>query len=372
MTAGTTAGSVDERDTTDLHARLTEARASLQATADHVTAAAGPLSTAVAAFAAGGTAPPPGLDATLADARTAIGSALAHGVVLQLRGDATPTDVLVVLNSAAAELSRRLALPVPAVTASVDELTTALKGLLGAGQPAVPRILLDAEAAGAAAPGLHTGDGFLAADPEIASDWLDDIAVVRAAAGRLVAAIHGCDALTAGAGLTDRWRIIEPADQPAAWTATLDFADLAKLGPVATLVVRADDGVNLSGGNTVSGFLIDEWVEVIPQPVAATSVAYQGDAPAARAPQAILLGVAPDISAGWDVDIVTDLVLEALDQAKLRTVDAETAAWLGRNLPAIVLPDGDANDVIAAPTTPLLQIEATVLERARALVKDLG
>jgi hypothetical protein len=372
MTVGTSSGQTDERDGADLHDRLTQARATLQAAADHVTASAGALAAAVTAIDSGGTAPPPGLNAALADARAAILSALGHGVVLQLPDNAPPTDMLAALNSAGAELTRRLTLSVPSSTAPVDDLAAALKGLLGAGQPAVPRISLDTDAAAAAAPGLVAGDTYLTADPEVAADWLDDVGAVRAGAGRLVAAIQGCDALTAGAGLSDRWRIIEPSVQSGAWTATLGAAALAELGPVATLVARGDDGVDLSAGKVVSGLLVDEWVEVVPDAVASTSVAYQGDAPAARAPQAILLGVAPDVSAGWNVDTVVAVVLEALDQAKLRTVDAETGAWFGRMLPAVLLPDGDANDVIAAPTTPLIQVDASVMESARAMIKDLG
>jgi hypothetical protein len=92
----------------------------------------------------------------------------------------------------------------------------------------------------------------------------------------------------------------------------------------------------------------------------------------ARAPQAILLGVAPDVTAGWNADIVVDLALEALSLAGLRTVDVETGAWLGRMLPAILLPDGDASDVIAAPSLPLLQVDAEVLESGRAILKELG
>ena len=41
-------------------------------------------------------------------------------------------------------------------------------------------------------------------------------------------------------------------------------------------------------------------------------------------------------------------------------------------LPAVLLPDGDASDVIAAPPLPLLQIDAAVLAAARAQIKELG
>ena len=109
-----------------------------------------------------------------------------------------------------------------------------------------------------------------------------------------------------------------------------------------------------------------------PTPSRSTSVAYQAEAPSARAPQAILLGLAPEVSAGWNVEAVVALVLEAAELAALREVDLENGAWLGRLLPAVLLPDGDAKDVIAAPPLPLLQVDAEVLAAQRSKAKELG
>jgi len=408
MSPAAGAGGTDERDAVDLRTRLTAARAGLQAAMTAVTAAA-----AAAGDAGSG---------DLTAAGPALVQAAAHGVVLQLPSNPDPSDVAATLASAAAELQRRLAVAAPPSGASVDDLAAAVKAALGAAQPAVPRLLLDTAVAAVAVPGLAAGDGYLAADPELAADWLGDVAGVRAGAGRLVAAVQGCDALGAEDGVPDRWRIVDPtaispggagsagsasspsgatspgsssspsspsgatspgspggagsASSPsgpgAAWTATLGAAALGALAPAATVVLQAGAGVDLAAGRTVSGLLVDEWVEVVPQAVAATSIAYQAEAPVARAPQAILLGVAPNTAAGWDVETVVALVLEALSLAALRTVDAETGAWLGRMLPAVLLPDGDATDVIAAPPLPLLQVDTAVLAAKRLAVKELG
>ena len=85
-----------------------------------------------------------------------------------------------------------------------------------------------------------------------------------------------------------------------------------------------------------------------------------------------MLGLAPDVASGWTADAVAGIALEALDMAALRGVDGERAAWTGRMLPAVLLPDGDAHDVIAAPPLPLLQVEASLLEAARDKVKARG
>jgi hypothetical protein len=353
----------DERDAADLRARLVTARTGLSTAAAAVTAAAAGLATAPPA--AGGS------DAAAA----ALVLAASYGVLLQLRPAPGPGDIATALSSASAELQRRLAVTEPADGAAVDDLVGALRSALGSAQPAVPLLLLDDATAGVAGPGLEAGDGYLAAEPELASDWLADVAGVRAGAGRLVAAVQGCDALSASAGVVDRWRVLDPgrAGSPGStWTGALDAAGLAERAPAATVVLQAGPGVDLSRGRNVSGLLVDEWVEVVPVATASTSVAYQADAPVARAPQVILLGLAPDTAAGWDTDTVVDLVLEALDLARIRTVDAETAAWLGRMLPAVLLPDGDATDVIAAPPRPLLEVDASLLDAARAITKALG
>jgi hypothetical protein len=208
--------------------------------------------------------------------------------------------------------------------------------------------------------------------PDLAADWLDDVGAVRAAAGRLAAALQDCDALTNGRGLAGGLRIIEAGVPGPAWSAVANAAALVAMSPALTIVAWAPAAIGLAAGAEVSGLLIDEWVEVVPDAVAPTSVAYQAEAPPARAPQAILLGLAPDVSSGWNVEAVVDLVLEAAELAALREVDLENGAWLGRLLPAVLLPDGDANDVIAAPPLPLLQVDAAVLAAQRSKTKEFG
>jgi hypothetical protein len=347
LAPGAPAGDTDERDADDLRTRVDGARSSVVAAA-----------AAVAAAATGDTA--------------AIASALSVGVVLHVPEQPSAADLQTALDGAAAELAGRLASPAPAADASVDDLVAALQGLFGAAQPAVPALVLDAATATAAAAGLAAGDAFLGTAPDLAADWLDDLAAVRQPAAGFAAALQGCEALAGPAALAGSLRIVEPTGPGAAWTATLDADALAQRAPVATIVAWAGDGLELQAAGRLSGLLVDEWVEIVPERIAATSVAYQAEAPVARAPQAILLGLVPDRTAGWNVDAVVDLVLEAADLAAIRTVDAETGAWFGRVLPAVLLPDGDATDVIAAPALPLLQVDAALLEAERLQVKELG
>ena len=337
--APASATAADERDTGDLQARLDAARIAVQQAHDHLAAATpdkypGALASA---FATGAVLhlPPPPQPGTSADA-------------------VTQADVTAAVVAAKAELARRLAMPAPA--ADADSLAGAIRGLLGSSQPALARFVLDPATSSTFAQALVRGDGFTSSAPELAGDWVDNAATVRTPAARLTAALQGCEALGGTQVESQRWRIIETATGASQWTAVLPADELHALGPVSAVVARLADATSLAAGAAITGLVADEWSEIVPQKTAATSVAYQAEAPSSRAGQAVLLGVAPDTRAGWDTESVVDVVLEALDLAQLRTVDTETGAWLGRMLPAVVLPDGDTTDIIAAPPLPLLQI----------------
>ena len=334
LTGATAPSTGDERDVDDLRRRYTAARAAV---------------------------------ASAADANTLL-AACAVGFALPDPATTSPADSL---TAAAGELHRRLGAAVPTAGAGADDLVAGLRDLLGTQFPALPRFALDAPTATAVSAALARGDGYLAADPELAADWVDDAASVRPALDRATGALQGCTALGGPLTSSSRWRIVETA-ATSAWAALCSADELAALAPVTAAVCWLDDSVEFAAGLLVSGFVVDQWAEVVPSATAAPSLAYQADAPTARAGQAILLGLPADPKQGWDVDGLADLVLEALDLATLRTVDAEQGAWLGRMLPAIVLPDGDATDVIAAPPLPLLQIDEAVLSAARLQAKELG
>jgi hypothetical protein len=93
----------------------------------------------------------------------------------------------------------------------------------------------------------------------------------------------------------------------------------------------------------LSGLLLDEWVERVPDPVQATGVAFHYEDPGARAPQALLVAVCPDERPGWDDDLLLDTLNESLDLAKIRSVDLEALNDLGQVIPALWFafnPDG--------------------------------
>ena len=90
----------------------------------------------------------------------------------------------------------------------------------------------------------------------------------------------------------------------------------------------------LDPAQPLSGLLIDEWVEVVPNARETTAIAFQFNPPDACAPQAWLLAVPPVPDRAWTRGDLHRVLLETLDLAKLRAVDAEALGELGHYLPA--------------------------------------
>ncbi len=80
---------------------------------------------------------------------------------------------------------------------------------------------------------------------------------------------------------------------------------------------------------------MDEWPERIPSTKENAAVAFHYKEPKARAPQALLLGVCPDTRETWDDDLILGILQEALELAKIRTVDLDSIREVGQILPAL-------------------------------------
>lgn len=149
------------------------------------------------------------------------------------------------------------------------------------------------------------------------------------------------------------------------WIA-LPFAGTER--PTARLSLVAHAPKTITGTGKLGGLLLDEWVEVIPAARETTGVTFQFDEPNAGAPQAVILAIPADDRPQWTVDALEQTVLEALDLAKLRAVDADAiAADVARHgadrqdvmtgvqylLPALYVARNDnrVNDVAAPPET---------------------
>jgi hypothetical protein len=100
-----------------------------------------------------------------------------------------------------------------------------------------------------------------------------------------------------------------------------------------SLIVHA--AATLKVDQPLCGLLVDEWVEVVPSSKETTAIAFQFNPPDACAPQSVLLAVPPVPDQPWTVASLHRVLVETLDLAKLRAVDAEALGEIGHYMPAL-------------------------------------
>jgi hypothetical protein len=174
----------------------------------------------------------------------------------------------------------------------------------------------------------------VAADPEAPSRWLLQLTHVRPGISRLDAALSLAELLGAqGVALPDLLLGQLPEVDNDKWLGLgIDPSKPPDKGRVAFACVTQGDPANDS---SYAGLLIDEWPERIPSTQENPAVAFHYEEPKARAPQALLLAVCPDNRETWDDDLVTGVLQEALELAKIRTVDLDSVQEAGQILPAL-------------------------------------
>jgi hypothetical protein len=70
--------------------------------------------------------------------------------------------------------------------------------------------------------------------------------------------------------------------------------------------------VTLDASSSLAGITVDEWAETVPSTVETTGIAFHYETPVAQAPQAVLLGVAPDLSEPfWTTESLEATIAEA-------------------------------------------------------------
>ncbi|MFJ3981204.1 hypothetical protein [Streptomyces fungicidicus] len=165
--------------------------------------------------------------------------------------------------------------------------------------------------------------------------WLARYARVRPALARLQEVLSYAEALEPGGvvklPLSVRAAQL-PYEQGDLWVAEHPPTERETL---SLLVVGCGE---LDLGKPVCGLLVDEWTEVVPAARKQTGLAFEHDAPAAAAPQAVLLAVSADGTPNWRADRLAQTVEEAFDLARARAVDLDSLGEVGQFLPALYFP----------------------------------
>jgi hypothetical protein len=227
------------------------------------------------------------------------------------------------------------------IAAAGAELASRLQRLAGDGSARLKIIFGDgfivlpvfAAAVSQSWPALWTNSLTLqAGDPMASIRWLQRVAQVKPGARRLGSAVMLAEAL-AGTPLLHMDVAQLPASATGQWVA-LPLGDTPQASGLSMTVVTPPAAAQPAGA-PVAGLMIDEWVEVWPSHQQTTGVALHYCDPTSRPPQAILLAVRPDDFPDWTLQSLEGSVLEALDLARIRSVDPDTLGALGQHLPAL-------------------------------------
>lgn len=214
----------------------------------------------------------------------------------------------------------------------LSRVTDAVAELLGTPLPIAP--VLDGEL-----PGRRRD-----VSASTVADWLRRYGAVRSP----VRAVH--DLVSLGAVRQGRVPSLSVAQHPAAGSWVGGRYDAAERPPAREHWVVHTPGRSGAGGRK-AGFVLDEWSEMLPGsdalavtkrgaksvPVASelTGLAFRFDRPDAKAPQAVLLAVPPNLERGWTADTLALVVRDALELAKLRAVDLGDLPLLDDLLPVV-------------------------------------
>ena len=187
-------------------------------------------------------------------------------------------------------------------------------------------------------------------DPLAVVTWFQRSSRVRDGIARLAASLRYAEALNTGENLKLAvgqlpYKPDQPGQPPDRWVGLPLKAGQQIAGGRLSLVMQASGAVDPR--QPLAGLLIDEWVEIIPNAKETTGVAFQFNPPDSFAPQSILLAVPPAPDKAWTVGDLQRVLLETLDLARLRAVDAEALDQTGHYLPALYLAFNANNDTVS-------------------------
>jgi hypothetical protein len=186
-------------------------------------------------------------------------------------------------------------------------------------------------------------------EPTLDETWLTIVAAVRPPLARLEALQLELDAplVAWSSSPGDPWRTRED---------NIVKENLKKRAAASALqmslnerFVAAYSSAATWAGEKVAVGLIDSFSEAIPMPQRSTMAAFGFNAPAARAPQAILLAVPPQLRQRLDENLVLQIVAETRELAHARTTHIEDLGELQALTPTMWLQSSGPNRVRLEP-----------------------
>jgi hypothetical protein len=241
---------------------------------------------------------------------------------------------------------------------AAEHYLACLRLVLGEAFPVLPLFnpanAPELRASGAEQAALLDGDAFAPVS------FLQQMARVRPDVDALSAILTAADLLGNGVA-SDDWSVMQLPHVAGQRWAALPGSDANPLLCLLTLG-RHDLSAPLAG------LSCDGWSETIPAAKEMTGISFHYDAPAARAPQTVLLMVPPDLAqARWSYDTLVATLLETWELMQLRAVGPKQIRALGGGmLPALYLPQDNTFQVPSVGLGPLAErYKSSVLGKFR-------
>jgi len=109
----------------------------------------------------------------------------------------------------------------------------------------------------------------------------------------------------------------------------------------------------INASQVITGLLVDEWVEIVPNRRETTALAFQFDVPSSSAPQSVLIAVPPVPGQDWTAETLRRVLMETLDLAKLRAVDTGLLGGAAQHLPGLYLAFNTSDHAVSTDFKPL-------------------
>jgi hypothetical protein len=201
-----------------------------------------------------------------------------------------------------------------------------LSVLFGRAFPAVPEVVL---VTGSLDTALIQAPG---ATPAAVRTFLSRVGRVRDPVARLNAMLSFVDAVNPDdPGYSLRATQI-PLSAGEQWVALPGPVSAGRKGLVAVTA-------GVLAGDMLTGIIVDEWIEIVPDGYANTSIAIHTNAPSVAAPNALILCVPTPGHEQWTADDLLAGVQDAITLTRLRAVDPDILGDAGQVLPALIARD---------------------------------
>jgi hypothetical protein len=226
------------------------------------------------------------------------------------------------------------------------------RAVFGAKFVMLPQFTCDPAGAAELTSALAASTAQQGGDPLAVHAWFARSGLVRGPVSRLAACLRGAEVLGTGARLSLRVAQL-PFDATERWVGLAPLAGVPL--PQSKLSIAVQSAAAPAATGPLSGLVVDEWVEVVPNAEETTAITFQFDPPNAVAPQNVLIAVPPVPGQDWTTETLRQVLVETLDLAKLRAVDTSLLGAAAQYLPGIYVPFNAQGDAVSTDFAPLTQ-----------------